>query len=193
MSSPLSWTAYAGLQNLTRPSLNARVDALRLRDPSSDVSRKAVKAYLTELNATVARISAMGKSGADLSTAPLQFPAFPDSQRTGGVPADAIPTETYNWCVSPFVPMAVAGVIWVPGEANIGHDPADYAAELEAFANSLPATFGRENIRFLFAQPTPELVKGITAPNLPAAKSVPLAAWPKSLRDLAIQFAKMQD
>ena len=189
MSSPLSWTAYTGLQNITRPSLRARIDALRLRDPSSGVARKAIEDYLTELNATIARIVAMGKTESDLSTAPLQFPAFPDA-RQSGVPADAIPTETYNWCVSPFAPMAVSGVIWVPGEANIGHNPADYAAELEAFAHSLPATFGQDKVPFLFAQPTAGLVNGITTPNLPSAKSVPLAAWPKSLQDLATEMAR---
>ncbi len=69
-----------------------------------------------------------------MSTAgPLQFPAFPEPGRSA-VKADMIPTYAYNWCVSPLTPMAVAGVIWVPSTHNIGYAPADYAAELEIYA-----------------------------------------------------------
>jgi hypothetical protein len=191
MASPLSWTSYTGVKDRKHPAFTARVDALRLRDPSSDVARKAIAAYLAEVGSTVAKIAEMGKAGADMSTAPLMFPAFPEPERSTEVPADAIPTSAYNWCVSPLTPLAVAGVIWVPGEANIGHRPADYAAELEIHAMSLSATYGQEHVPFYFAQPAASLVNGITTPSIPGAKSVTLDQWPKSLKDLAVAMAKL--
>ena len=126
-----------------------------------------------------------------MSTLPLKFPAFPEPGRSSEVSPDSIPTETYNWCVSPFTPMAVSGVIWVPGQFSIGHDPADYATELEAYAKSLPATFGRESVPFYHALPTAGLVAGITTPKLPGAKHVEMSAWPKSLEELAIGMARL--
>ncbi|MGB1130815.1 MAG: hypothetical protein ACPG4K_12250, partial [Haloferula sp.] len=125
------------------------------------------------------------------SAAPLQAPAFPEAGKSEGVSADTIPTYTYNWCVSPLTPMGVAGVIWVPSEHNIGEDPADYAAEMEAYVASLPATYGQEKVPFLHAQPAASLVEGITAPKLPEAKSISINEWPKSLKELATEMAKM--
>ena len=87
--------------------------------------------------------------------------------------------------------MGVAGVIWVPSESNIGENPAEYAAELETYAKSLPATYGQENIQFLYAQPTSSLVEGITAPDIPGAQSITFDQWPKSLKDLAAALAKL--
>ena len=101
-----------------------------------------------------------------------------------------IPTYAYNWCVSPMTPMAVAGVIWIPSENNIGYTPANYAAELEFYAKSLAATYGLDEMQFAYAQPTNSLVEGITAPEIPGATSITFASWPKSLKELAIEMAK---
>ena len=100
-----------------------------------------------------------------------------------------IPTYAYNWCVSPLSPVAVAGVIWVPSEHNIGYTPANYGAEMEIYAKSLPDTYGQEKVQLLYAQPTSTLVEGITAPNIPGAKSITFDKWPKSLKEIAIQLA----
>jgi hypothetical protein len=190
-ASPLSWTAYHAIKDTAHPAFRPRVDALRLRDPSSDVAKKAIAEYLSAVRGTVAQIADMAKAGADMATAPLMFPAFPEPERSTSVPADAIPTSAYNWCVSPFTPLAVAGVIWVPGEANIGHHPVDYAAEVETYAKSLPITYGQDSVPFFFAQPAATLVNGITAPSIPGAGSVTFGQWPKSLKDLAIEMAKL--
>ena len=184
MASPLSWTSYSGIKDLQNPSLRERVDALRLRDPSSDIAAQAMDKYLATVREMVDRIAGMGRSGADMSTAPLHFPEFPEPEKSVAVPPDAIPTISYNWCVSPFTPMTVAGVVWVPGKENIGHTPPDYAAELEAYAKSLPATYGLEHVPFYYAQPSASLVKGITEPKIPGAKSLTFDAWPESLKDL---------
>ena len=189
MASPLSWTSFAGVKGTTHAAFQPRLNALLLQDPSSDVSRKATAEYVTAVKAEVAKIAGMAQKGADMSGAPLQFPAFPEPGRSGEVKPDTVPTLAHNWCVSPLTPMAVAGVVWMPGTANLGYTPAtDYAAELELYARSLPATFGQDKVPFLHAQPAAALIPGITAPKIENAASVEFTQWPKTLRDLAAQL-----
>jgi sialate O-acetylesterase len=185
MASPLSWTSYAGVKDTTHPAFRVRVDALRLQDPNSDVARKAAAEYVQTVKAEVAKIVELTRKGKDLSAAPLQFPAFPEPGQGGAVKPDTIPTYAYNWCVSPLTPMAVAGVIWVPGQANLGYSATDYSAELELYARSLPATYGVEKVLFLYAQPSANLVPGVTPPKIENAASVEFDQWPKGLRDVA--------
>ena len=87
--------------------------------------------------------------------------------------------------------MGVAGVVWVPGAANLGYTSADYAAELQTYARSLPATYGQDKVAFYFAQPAATLVPGITAPQLENGKFVTFEVWPKSLKTIAAELAKM--
>ena len=188
MASPLSWTSFAGVKDATHAAFQPRLNALLLQDPASEVSRKAVAAYVQLVKAEVAKIAALAEKGAAVSGAPLQFPAFPEPGRDGEVKPDTIPTLAHNWCISPLTPMGVAGVIWVPGAANLGHTPADYAAELELYARSLPATFAQDKVPFLHAQPSATLVPGITAPKIENVASVEFNQGPKSLRDLAAQL-----
>jgi sialate O-acetylesterase len=188
MASPLSWTSFAGVKDVTPPSLRARLNALLLQDPNSEVSRQPIADHVQAVKDTVARVAALARAGADLSAAPLQYPAFPDPTKSGTVRPDEVPTFAHNWNVSPLTPMGVAGVVWVPGPANIGHTPADYAAELELYARSLPATHGQEQVLFLYAQPSATLVPGITAPNLPRAMAVEFDGWPKNLGELGARL-----
>lgn len=190
MASPLSWTSFAGVKNATHAGFQARLNALFLKDPSSDIAQKATADYVRAVKADVAKITELARNG-DLSDAPLQFPPFPVPGRDGEINPDTVPTLAYNWCVSPLTPMAVAGVIWVPGESNIGKTPADYAAELEIYARSLPATYAQEQVQFLSAQPTDTVVKGITAPRIPGAKQVTFDQWPKSLNEIAAALGKL--
>jgi hypothetical protein len=133
-----------------------------------------------------------GKSGADMSKGiPLGGPAFPVAGRSNTVKSDMIPTYAYNWCVSPHTPMAVSGVIWIPSQYNIGYTPANYAAELEIYAKSLPKTYGQDKLQFIYAQPDASLVKGLTAPNIPGAKKVSMDKWPRSVKDIAIKMADL--
>lgn len=189
VASPLSWTSYAGVKDVTKPEFQARLNELLLQYPESAVAQKALDRHLSEVKACADRIRELARSG-DLSDAPTQFPAFPEPGSTPGVTADMIPTYTYNWCVSPLTPMAVAGVVWIPSPFNIGNDPAVYGAEMEIYARSLPGTYGQKDVPFIYAQPSATLVKGITAPTIPNAKAITLDAWPKSMKDLAIEMAK---
>ena len=124
---------------------------------------------------------------------PLRVPAFPQPGKSDAVKPDMIPTYAYNWCVSPLTPMAVAGVIWVPSEHNLGYTPANYAAELAIYAKSLTNTYGQDKVQFIYAHPASALVKGITAPKIPGAKSVIFDQWPKSLKEIAIKMAKLAE
>jgi hypothetical protein len=173
---------------IINPVFRPRLEALLLQDPSSGVARKASAEYVKSVQACVAHIQDLARKGGDLSTAPLQFPAFPEPGRDGAFRPDTIPTLAYNWCVSPLTPMAVAGVVWVPGNTNLGYTPADYSAELEIFARSLPASYGQEKVPFIYAQPSARLVPGITPPKIANAVGVEFDQWPKSLRELAAQL-----
>ena len=188
MASPLSWTSYAGVKDVSHSAFRVRLDALRLQDPSSGVSRKAITEYMQAVKGNVALIAEKAQQGADLSEAPLQFPAYPEPGQNGEVKPDTIPTYAYNWCVSPLTPMGVAGVIWVPSNANLGYSLADYAAELEIYARSLPVTYRQDHVLFLYAQPSAKLVPGITIPKIERSISVEFEEWPKGLRDLAVRL-----
>jgi sialate O-acetylesterase len=191
LASPLSWTSFQGVKGVTDPRFQARLSELLLQYPGSHVARKAAAAHVAEVKAFVNNIVEAGKKGVNLSTLPLQAPVYPEAGKGGDVPTDTIPTYAYNWNVSPLTPVGVAGVIWVPSEANLSEDPAHYAAELEIYAKSLPATYGQKEIQFLYAQPTGSLVEGITTPKIPGAKSVQLETWPKSMQTIAEQLGKL--
>ncbi len=192
MASPLSWTAFKGVKDVDLPEFRARLDELFMQFPNTAVAQKATEAHLKEVRSFAKTIIDADRQKKDLAkVAPLGGPAFPEAGKSTEVSADTIPTYAYNWCVSPMTPMAVAGVIWVPSEYNLGYDPKDYAAELEIYANSLSSTYGQESVKFIYAQPESSLVPSITAPNLAKETSVSFSQWPKSLKDLAVEMAKL--
>ena len=155
-----------------------------LQYPNSKVARKAAESHLREVRAFVHGIVKGAREGRDGSLFPLQAPAFPEPGKNDAVPSDVIPTYAYNWNVSPLTPMAVSGVVWVPSESNVGENPKEYAAELEAYAKSLPATYGQKKVSFYYAQPSGSLVEGIALPEIPC-KSVlrPMAQEPQGTRE----------
>jgi len=159
MASPLSWTSFKGVKDIKQPAFKARLDELLLQFPGSDIAKKAADEHVEEVKAYVKAVIDAGKRGADMSKGlPLQVPAFPQPGKSNAVKPDMIPTYAYNWCVSPLTPMAVAGVIWVPSEHNLGYTPATYAAELAIYAKSLPNTYGQDRVQFIHAQPASSLV-----------------------------------
>ena len=183
-----------GVKDVADPEFQARLDELFMQFPNTAVAQKAVGKHLKEVKMFVKTILDADKQGKDLAkAAPLGGPAFPEAGKGGEVKADTIPTYAYNWCVSPMTPMAVAGVIWVPSENNIGYVPANYAAEMEIFAKSLPNTYGQEKVQFIYAQPTSSLVEGIKTPKIAGAKMATFDQWPKSLKDLATEMAHLAD
>ena len=193
LASPLSWTSFKGVRNVKHPAFKARLDELFLQYPNSAVARKAAADHIAEVKAYVQDIVKADQQGTDFSTLTLQAPVFPEPGQSETVARDTIPTYSYNWNVSPLTPMSVASVIWVPSESNIGENPADYAAELEIYAKSLTQTYGQKSIPFLYAQPTTDVVEGISTPKISGAQSITIDQWPKSLKDLAIRFGKLAE
>lgn len=187
-SSPLAWTSYKGVMNLENPAFKARIDEVSLQYPGSEISKKAVAEHLESVREYIAHGKKIAASGAGPSALTVAAPGFPAAGANKVVTVDKIPTYAYNWCVSPLTPMAVSGVIWIPSQAGIGENPAHYAAELEAYVKSLPATYGQAEVPFLHAQPTATLVPGITPAHIPGAKSTELSDWPKTLSEIATQL-----
>lgn len=194
MASPLSWTSFNGVKDIDQPAFRARLNELFMQYPSTGIARKAVDDHVTKVREFTRKIIAANDQRQDLSSAaPLAAPPFPEAGKGGAIESDTIPTYTYNWCVSPMTPMAVAGVIWVPSEHNIGYAPALYASELEIHAQSLPKTYGQDQVQFIYAHPANSLVDGITTPRIARAKRVTFDHWPKSLKDVAIEMAKLTE
>ena len=194
MASPLSWTSFNGVKDIDHPAVGDRLNELFLQYPDTDIAKTAVDRHVREVRGFVKTIVEANQQAADLSqAAPLAGPAFPEAGKSSTVKSDMIPTYAYNWCVSPMTPMAVAGVIWIPSQDNIGYTPADYALEMETYAKSLAATYGQANVQFIYAQPTGSLVEGITVPQIPWAKSTTFEQWPKSLKTIATEMAKLAE
>lgn len=192
MASPLSWTSYAGVKNVDHPAFSQRLNQLFLQDPNTEIAKQALSRHISEVQEFVNNVVASADAGFDQTDGvPLSAPPFPVAGQSDQVPQDTIPTYAYNWCVSPMTPMAVAGVIWVPSQNNLGYTPAQYSAELEIYYRSLSPTYGLADVPFFYAHPTAELVEGITTPNIPGQRAVSFDQWPKSLQELAVELAQL--
>ena len=190
-ASPLSWTSYAGVQKLKTNAFQSRLNQLFMQYANTDVAKDALDEHIVDVQSFVETVVKRSKNGVDETDGvPLSAPPFPEAGRSDEIPADSIPTYTYNWCISPMVPMAVAGVIWVPSKNSLGYEPGLYGEELEIFAGSLGDTFGLEGVPFIYAQPAAGLVEGLTAPDLPNSASIQFAEWPKTLAEIAKQLAE---
>ena len=190
-ASPLSWTSYAGVQKLKTDAFQPRLNQLFMQYANTDVAKNALAEHIVDVQSFVETVVNRSKHGLDETDGvPLSAPPFPEVGRSEEIPADSIKTYTYNWCISPMVPMAVAGVIWVPSKNSLGYELGLYGEELEFFAGSLGDTFGSEGVPFIYAQPAAGLVEGLTAPDLPNSASIQFAEWPKTLAEIAKQLAE---
>jgi sialate O-acetylesterase len=68
--------------------------------------------------------------------------------------AHQLPTMLYNAMIHPLVPLAVKGVIWYQGEANVD-DGAQYGPKLEALIQSWRRAFQSPDLRFYVVQIAP--------------------------------------
>ena len=181
---PLTWISYDALQ--TAAGFEAERDELNQLFPNTTAGAAAVDRYVAMLEDYNREVAALLEAGDVLPDALAAGPpGFPQPVYDQWSPRTENATLTYNFCISPLSPAAISGLVWVPGPDNVGSDPSRYAAALEVFAESLAATWGREQVPFFYAQPAAGLVEGITAPALAGpGGAVPLDAWPKSTRDV---------
>lgn len=194
LASPLSWTSFAGVKAVEDPAFQKRLSELFMQYPGTKTAHDAVRGHLSEVKEFTRTVIETQQRGDDLSVgAPLAAPPFPEAGAGGEVARDTIPTYAYNWCVSPMTPMAVAGIVWIPSEHNIGEDPALYAKEMQIYAESLPATYGMDKVQFIYAQPAASLVEGISTPKVEGQKSLTFDAWPRSLKEIAIEAAGLAE
>jgi len=187
---PLTWVSYEGMQ--TAVGFEKERDELNLLYPDTGVCKSAVKQYIDTLKHYCSEIVALRKAGRDIPRAlGEKAPDFPQPYYNQWASETETATHTYNFCVSPNTPLAVSGVAWIPGEKNMGKDVSRYKAALEAYAASLPLTYGQEKVAFVYAHPTAELVEGIGKPKIEDAKSIEMDQWPKSVKEIAAQLGAL--
>ena len=80
---------------------------------------------------------------------------------------------------------------WIPGEQNISDDVSRYSPSLEVYAASLAATFGQNQIPFIFAHPSATLVDGVTEPEIKNAPRLQFDQWPRDLESIAMKLGKL--
>ncbi|NQT88944.1 hypothetical protein HQ560_19405, partial [bacterium] len=187
---PLTWVSHVGMQ--IADGFEKERDELNLLYPDTDVCKTAVIRYIDTLKQYGREIVALRTAGRDIPRAlGEKAPAFPQPYYNQWASETETATHTYNFCICPNTPLAVSGVVWIPGEKNMGKDVGRYAAALEAYAASLPQTYGQEKVPFVYAQPSAKLAPGIARPKIPNGKSVELNEWPKSLKDIATQLGTL--
>ncbi len=181
---PLTWVSYEGMQNAA--GFEKERDELNLLYPDTDVCKAAVVKYIETLKGYNRDIIALRKAGRDI---PFELsekaPFFPQPYYNQWARETETATHTYNFCISPNTPLAVSGVVWIPGEKNMGKDLSRYKAALEAYAACLPKIYGQDKVTFVYAHPDAELVEGVTKPRIENSVSVHLNEWPKSLQEVA--------
>jgi len=184
---PLTWVSYEGMQ--TAAGFEKERDELNLLYPDTDVCKTAVTQYIDTLEQYCEEITALRKAGRDIPRALGEsVPDFPQPYYNQWASETETATHTYNFCISPNTPLAVSGVVWIPGEKNMGEDVSRYKAALEAYAISLPQTYGQDKVPFIYAHPGADLVEGIAKPQIENSVSVEFAEWPKSLKDIATRL-----
>jgi len=187
---PITWLSYAALQNAE--GFEKERDELNLAYPNTDACKAALAEYIETVkryNRTVAALLGAGRELPDELA--LQPPSFPAPYYDQWARRTVTPTYTYNFCISPLTPFAVRGVVWIPEKDNISDDASRYSAALKAYASSLPETFGQDEVIFVYAQPTAELVEGIEKARIENSLSVEFNEWPKSLKETAARLGAL--
>jgi sialate O-acetylesterase len=183
---PLTWISYASLQ--TAIGFEAERDEQNLGHPNTDSCKAAVAQYIETVKQYNREIVSMKAAGKEIpQKMAISAPRFPQPYFNQWSNDTETATHTYNFCISPNTPYAVSGVVWVPGAKSIGKDVARYAPALKAYAESLAETYGQAKVRFLFAQPSAALVKGVAKPSIEGALAVEFSKWPK-MNDIATKL-----
>jgi len=186
---PITWVSHAGMQ--TAEGFQKQRDELNLVYPNTQVCKDAVVQYVHTVKQYNRDVAALLKAGRELpAEMASKVPPFPQPYYNQWASYTETATHTYNFCISPITPYAVAGVVWIPGQKNIGEDVSRYAPALGVYGNSLPQTYGQDKVAFVYAQPAAELVKGNKKPKIKNSVCVEFDKWPKSLKDIAAKLGE---
>ncbi len=184
---PLTWTSYAGIKGVDE--FKTEWNELSLLHPDTEVCKAACVDYIEAIKKYTRDIIALRKTGEPLPAALLkEAPSFPQPYYNQWANKTETAGQTYNFCVSPLTPLAVRGVVWIPGKANIGENAHRYSAALRTYAASCPATYGQIKVAFVYAQPSSDLVDGLTKPEIEGALCVDFDQWPTSVKQLATEL-----
>ena len=187
---PLTWVSYEGMQNAA--GFEKERDELNLLYPNTDVCKAAVTGYIETLIQYNREVVALREAGKELPEQLAEkLPSFPQPYYNEWAETTETATHTYNFCVSPLTPFAVRGVVWIPGKDNIGKDVSKYPAALKTYAASCAKTYGQDKVAFVFAQPSAELVEGMTQTAIENSMSIEFNEWPKSLREIAANLGAL--
>ena len=184
---PITWVSHKAMQ--TAVGFEAARDDLNLAYPNTEVCQRAVETYIETLERYNQHVATLLNANSDLPAHLADAaPAFPEPYYNQWVSRTETPTHTYNFCISPLTPFAVRGVVWIPGKNNISDNAADYSPSLDVYAQSLPKTFGQEQVPFFYAHPSNSLVAGTTTPKTSAAAIATFDQWPKNLQAIAVKL-----
>jgi len=187
---PITWVSYEGLQRAV--GFEKERDELNLLYPNTPFGKSAVTDYIKTLRLYNSTVAARLLEGDELpDELALEAPAFPQPRRNQWAKHTENATLTYNFCISPLTPLAVRGVVWIPGQHNIGADVARYGPALTAYGASLPRTYGQKEVRFVYGQPSAALVPGLSNPGIPNSECLEFDSWPRSLRSIAGQLGRL--
>lgn len=187
---PITWVSQQAIQ--TAAGFERERDDLNLGYPNTDVSKRAVVDYIAAVKQHNERMVSLLTSGADIPRHLADaVPPFPEPYYNQWVSRTETPTHTYNFCISPLTPYAVRGVVWIPGEQNISDDVSKYSPSLEVYAASLAATFGQNQIPFIFAHPSATLVDGVAEPEIKNAPRLQFDQWPRDLESITMKLGKL--
>ena len=187
---PLTWMSYASMQ--TAVGFEKERDDLNLAYPNTDSCKKAVSNYIETVKQYNREVASLLRDGKDIPAALAErAPAFPQPYYNEWVSRTETATHTYNFCISPLTPYAVSGVVWIPAEDNMTDNVRTYASSLHAYANSLPETYGQEEVLFIYAHPDAKLVEGLAPLKIEGARSHSFSEWPKSVKELAGKLGKL--
>ena len=187
---PLTWVSHASMQKAA--GFERERDDLNLAYPNTDVCKKAVVAYIDTVKQYNRDVATLLNAGKELPTELAEkAPSFPQPYYNQWASRTETATHTYNFCISPLTPFAVRGVAWIPGKDNIDEDVSRYSAALGAYANSLATTYGQQEVPFVYAQPTAELVPGVREPEIKDGAMLEFGKWPKGLQSIAAELGRL--
>lgn len=185
---PLTWVSYAAMQ--TAAGFEKERDELNLAHPETDACKTAITRYIEAVKQYNLTVAASLKGGREVPAELAdKAPQFPQPYYNQWASRTGTATHTYNFCISPLTPLAVRGVVWIPGKENISDDVLKYTPSLQLYAASLAGTYGQEKVPFVYAHPGAKLVAGVTTPQIENSVSVGFDEWPKSLREIATKLA----